>query len=156
MKNVHKIHSPLPTPIPFGFHEGPTPPLICNEANWLNPSDILFAVVIVSRLESTQLGRWLGLSSNFGMYGSSILILPQRWMKSPIAPIQSRSTRITMKPSSGRMMILLPVKSQHKSLNTRKRKKKTFQSAEKFSRCPPLHPSKFSNLFLFSLLQIFF
>lgn len=101
------VYSPRPTPTPFGFHDGPTP-LKCSAVNWLIPRDIRLAVVMVSRLERTQLGRWLSCS-NFGMYGSNILILPQRWINSPIAPIQSSRTSITMKASSGRMIILFPV-----------------------------------------------
>lgn len=61
------VYLPRPMPTPFGFHDGPTP-LNCIVVNWPNPSDIRFAVVMVSRFDRTQLGRWLsGSSSNFGI-----------------------------------------------------------------------------------------
>lgn len=90
--------------MPFGFHDGP---------HWIDVSghiDIRLPTTIGSMLGSGHIGRMS--SSNFGVYGSSILILPQRWKNSPMAAIHSMSTKITMRASSGRTMILLPAKDE--------------------------------------------
>ena len=75
------------------------------------PRDILF-VATASKVVSGQLGR-CSASSNFGVYGSSIRIFPQRWKNSATAPTHKIKTRITISASSGRTTILFPVSEKN-------------------------------------------
>ena len=102
LKFPQSILSPLPTPLALGFHIDP---------HWIDvngPRDIRLFTIIGSMLVSGNEG-WSSSTSNLGVYGSSILILPHLWKNNPIAPTQRMRTKITMKASSGRTMILLPV-----------------------------------------------
>lgn len=75
------------------------------------PNDILFVATASSVVSGPQLGRCIS-ASNFGVYGSNILIFPHRWMNKDMAPIHRISTRITINASSGRTTILLAVKGR--------------------------------------------